>query len=286
MGKLSENDIESILEKEPSKIIFLYRWLNQKSFIGKSSEALSEFLLDHFDIFDNIPELAYANKCSRSGSGWKYVDYRKNSRMGDPINPKPDPKMIKSGKRTREENYFAFEIFKKCRKENSLIPIENLGYILDYEMPIGGTKDLLKVRENCIYDENHKYGIEDPSEKDGLFKPGKCDLIAYDNNRFTILELKKETNEEPLIRAVMEAYTYLQMLDKKRATQSFIKHYRELDIPDYDETTWSASPLLFKTGSQYTEYIENENSNLRKLMKKMAIFPIWYQTEGSFSIVE
>ena len=117
--------------------------------------------------------------------------------------------------------------------------------------------------------------------RDNLFNPGKCDLIAYDNNCFTILELKTGNNTEPLIRAVMEAFTYLNMVDTKRATDSYIRHYAFLNIPN-DKVTWKAAPLLDVEGSQYKEYMI-EDSYLRKLLQKIDIEPIWYN--AGFSVL-
>lgn len=279
--RFSEQEIESILEEQPEYIMFLYRWLHYSDFKGKECERLCEYLLNHFDIFDNIPKaLAYAGESKKTDLGWEYKEYRSNTRVGKPIKPLPDSKLTRTGEHRRGENYLAMEIFKQGRKAGNIKnpdSIEKLGYILDYEMPIGGTKTLLNIKENSKYDKydtRFQYGIYDPSAKDMLYSPGKCDLIAFQDGCFTILELKKENSIEPLIRAVLEAYTYLKMLDKKRAEKSFRKYYKDLFV-SVGETKWKAAPLLYYVdGSQIKEY--KKCSKLRELIHKLDVEPIWY----------
>ena len=279
MSRRSVEDIINEIQETPKKIMFLYRWLQYNDFVGENSEKLCKFLLDNFNYFENIPQnLAYAHEDKKNKDGWDYLDYRRESRQGKPVKEKPDKLYNETGNHLRAENYLAMDIFNQCRTKNEkmLKPIDKLGYILDYEMPIGGTKTLLLIKHGNEYKKNDtSYGIPDSNEED-LFKPGKCDLIAYSNNCFTILELKKANSREPLIRAVLEAYTYKRMLDKERATASFREHYEKLNIPPFDDIKWKAAPLLANKGKQWEEY-NNEIPNLKKLMEKMEIEPIWYE---------
>ena len=283
--RLTESEIEIILDSNPEYIAFLYRWLKYNDFVGESCEALCKFLLDNFTIFDKIPQkLTYAKEDGRSELGWKCSEYRIDSRQGKPITPKKDEVLNKTGEHRRKENYMAMDIFNQGRKNRDIkqpCTIEGLGYILDYEMPIGGTKTLLTIKDGekyDKYDKNHPYAIYDPCAKDKMFAPGKCDLVAYDNFCFTILELKKKDSKEPLIRAVLEAYTYLKMLNTTLAGESLRKYYDELSIPSYG-TKWTAAPLLYEGMNQYKEY-QNESSYLRKLMEKLEIVPTWYSIEN------
>ena len=298
MGRTMQQIIDE-LEEHPERIMFLYRWLTDRGYTGEASENLCKYLYEQIDVLKkHIPTMLRAgvDGSRNSRKGWKYLDYRDDRRNGQPRAPKPDKKMEKSGTPLREENYLAMEIFRQGRIEagDGLVGrIEKIGYILDYEMPIGGNPNLLTADEESIYrreTDGYKYAIIDPYKKkeegkDNLFTPGKCDLIAYNNENdehcFTIFELKTKNNDEPLIRAVMEAYTYLNMLDTDRATRSFRKHYEKLEIPE-DGIIWKASPLLSINGKQYEEY-NNEGSYLRKLMKKIDIEPIWYS--AGFSVI-
>ena len=285
MSRRSVDEIINEIREDNKKIMFLYRWLQYNDFVGENCEKLCEFLLDNFNYFDNIPkDLAYAHEDKKNENGWDYLDYRKDSRQGKPVKGKSDKQFDKTGNHRRGENYLAMDIFNQCRikGEKNLKPIDNLGYILDYEMPIGGTKTLLKIKPGDSYVKtgtSFPYGIPESNENNekGLFKPGKCDLIAYSNNCFTILELKKVNSREPFIRAVLEAYTYKKMLDKNRATDSLREHYKELNIPDFKDIRWKAAPLLANGENQWKEYYKNGTPNLKKLMEKMEIEPIWYK---------
>ncbi|MCR4649658.1 MAG: hypothetical protein K5776_11335, partial [Lachnospiraceae bacterium] len=222
--------------KEKDYIIFLYRWLYECDLSWDASEEMCDFLLDNIDELEkHIPMLTYAGTDNSTEKGWKLKQYRNDSRDGFTLNAQKDEIFEKKGKHRREENYLAMEIFRMGRPEEGDLKspkrIDNLGYILDYEMPIGGTKSFLTMNmgENCKFDKEkngYKYGIIDPNKtgdklEDRLFTPGKCDLIAYDNKQFTILELKTKNNKEPMLRAVMEAYTYIKLLDKEKASNSF-----------------------------------------------------------------
>lgn len=277
MSKKVENIIGKI-KKHPGNINALYRYVCNLSW--EQSEEFCCFLLDNIALLDNIEsDLTYAGTDKKSEKGWKPLEYRSNSRKGAPI----DFKQKEGEPILREENHLAMKIFSQGRPKGTDIrnpyPIDGVGYVLDYEMPIGGTNTLLKVKENDMYDCNHTYGIEYYDYKDKkikLFSPGKCDLVAFDDKlkRYLILELKKEDNEEPLIRAVMESFTYRKMLDVKSAAKNLRDYYHKLNIPD--NLPWVASPLLYYKKSQYEEYLK-KNSKLRSLMEVLDIKPIWYE---------
>lgn len=54
-------------------------------------------------------------------------------------------------------------------------------------------------------------------------KAGKIDLLAYNENEKTlrILELKKLDSKETMLRCVLEAYTYLKIVDKAKLLKDF-----------------------------------------------------------------
>ncbi len=265
--------IKKKLDEDPRSINVLYRWLNNKEFFGNGCEALCAFLLNNKKYFEEdcfYPELTRADK------NGKPLEYRYGSRQG---NTGSEPGKDRYGK--IDEKHLAMKIFQQCRNGKELKKINHLGYVVDYEMPIGGNVKKLIM---------NKHGVlcptADPDKRGVLYEPGKCDLVSYDNSCFTIFELKKESSKEPLIRAVMEAYTYKRLLNKNTATDSFRRAYPELNIPDAD-ITWKAAVLLCKTGSQNKEY-RNAGPNLLELIDYLEIRPIWYRysKKDGLSIVE
>lgn len=286
------DDIIKELKKYPERIMFLYRWLGETKYRWEERERLCEYLLENIEnLQHHIKVVAYAGESTGDPKGWEYLDYRKDERDGFPKDNSGKSKK-EDGEYLRGEDHLAMDIFNMGRNEedNSLKYIDGLGYILDYQMPIGGTPTLLLVKDDSIYDKNSEdyiYGIPDPdkqykeTKKEELFNPGKCDLVAFDEGHFIIYELKKQNNQESMLRAVMEAYTYRQMLNTELATKSFRSHYRYL-IPEGD-MRWEARLLLGKGKMQYNEYVKKEDSYLRQLMNKLEITPIWYTTDFSIS---
>lgn len=86
-------------------------------------------------------------------------------------------------KSNRNEEIFA--------KRITGLTLPELGLILDYQIPL---KDTLADK--------------------GL---GKIDLISFNENTKTLflIELKYEGNDETLLRASLESYTYFKLVDKK-----------------------------------------------------------------------
>ncbi len=293
MSKTME-DIINELNEYPERIMFLYRWLGETKYKWEERERLCEYLLKNIEnLKQYIEEVAYAGEAPGDPKGWSYLDYRKDDRNGFPQDASSE-NARECGDYLRGEDHLAMDIFRMGRNEedNSLKYINGLGFILDYQMPIGGTPTLLLVKNDSIYDkdsEDYVYGIPDPDKQDKsnpkerLFKPGKCDLVAFDENHFIIYELKKQNNPESMLRAVMEAYTYRQMLNKKLATRSFRAHYNDL-IPE-GNIRWEARVLLCEKKMQYNEYVKRNDSYLRQLMDKLEIIPIWYTTDFSISVI-
>ncbi len=288
------DDIINELKKHPERIMFLYRWLGETKYTWAEREQLCKYLLENIErLQHHIKVVAYAGEAIGNPKGWEYLEYRKDERNGYPKDSS-DKNKKEDGEYLRGEDHLAMDIFIMGRneKDKSLKYIDGLGYILDYQMPIGGTPTLLLVKDDSIYDkksEDYVYGIPDPdkqdkdnlTKKEKLFKPGKCDLVAFDESHFIIYELKKQNNKESMLRAVMEAYTYRQMLNTELATKSFRSHYEYL-IPEGD-IRWEARLLLAKDKMQYNEYVKREDSCLRQLMNKLKITPIWYTTDFSIS---
>ena len=139
----------------------------------------------------------------------------------------------------RSEEIMAIEIF----NQKSL---NILGKVLDYQTPLKNERD---------------------------DKAGKIDIVSYNRDIKTVylLELKKEDNEETMLRCVLEIFTYSKTLDKDKFLEDF-------NLPK--DTKIKASPLVFFNGSQYKEMIEADNKFLKQLMDRLDIEP-FYITKNS-----
>lgn len=130
----------------------------------------------------------------------------------------------------RLEEIMAIEIF----NQKSL---NILGKVLDYQTPLKNERD---------------------------DKAGKIDIVSYNKDIKTVylLELKKEDNEETMLRCVLEIFTYSKTLDKDKFLEDF-------NLPK--DTKIKASPLVFFNGSQYKEMSGSDNKYLKDLIKKLEI---------------
>lgn len=139
----------------------------------------------------------------------------------------------------RKEEITAIEIF----NQGSL---NILGKVLDYQTP-------LKDKQSD--------------------EAGKIDIVSYnkDIKAVYLLELKKEDNEETMLRCVLEIFTYLRILDGDKFLSDF-------ELPK--DTKIKASPLVFLNGSQHKEIVEGDNKFLKRLMDKLDIEP-FYITKNS-----
>lgn len=134
----------------------------------------------------------------------------------------------------RLEEIMAIEIF----NQKSL---NILGKVLDYQTPLKNERD---------------------------DKAGKIDIVSYNKDIKTVylLELKKEDNEETMLRCVLEIFTYSKTLDKDKFLEDF-------NLPK--DTKIKASPLVFLNGYQHKEMIEADNKFLKQLMDKLDIEPFY-----------
>ncbi|WP_288622744.1 hypothetical protein [uncultured Brachyspira sp.] len=144
----------------------------------------------------------------------------------------------------RLEEIMAIEIF----NQKSL---NILGKVLDYQTPLKNERD---------------------------DKAGKIDIVSYNKDIKTVylLELKKEDNEETMLRCVLEIFTYSKTLDKDKFLEDF-------NLPK--DTKIKASPLVFFNGSQYKEMVEGDNKFLKQLMDKLDIEPFYIIKNYYYSIV-
>lgn len=101
---------------------------------------------------------------------------------------------------------------------------------------------------------------------------GKIDLLAYneDTDTLRILELKKSDSKETMLKWLLEVYTYLKIVNK-------VKLLKDFGLPK--DTIVKASPLVFFEGMQYKE-MQEDRKNLKKLMEKMEIEPVYLIEEN------
>ena len=154
---------------------------------------------------------------------------------------------IKNKNSNREEEKIAMEVFNFSQKKGEAFDI--IGKIIDYQTPL----------KNVQTDD-----------------AGKIDLLAYNKNTkiLRILELKKLDSDETMLRCVLEAYTYLKIVDRDKLLKDF-------ELPK--DTTVKACPFVFFEGEQYKE-IQEDRKYLKELMKKLDIEPIYLKTE--YKVVE
>ena len=160
---------------------------------------------------------------------------------------------IKNEKSEREEEIIAMKLFDFSQNQGKVFDI--IGKIIDYQTPL----------KNVQTD-----------------KAGKIDLLAYNEKEnpktLRILELKKLDSKETMLRCVLEAYTYLKIVDKAKLLKDF-------GLPE--NTKIKACPFVFYGKEQYREMqaIKDDRKNLGKLIEKLGIEVIYLEEkDGEYSI--
>ncbi|WP_338085188.1 hypothetical protein [Fusobacterium canifelinum] len=129
--------------------------------------------------------------------------------------------IIKDINSNREEEKIAMKLFNASQNKGRIFDI--IGKIIDYQTPL----------KNVQTD-----------------KAGKIDLLAYneDTRTLRILELKKPSSDETMLRCVLEAYTYLKIVDKNKLLKDF-------SLPE--DIVVKACPFVFFGKAQYNEMLED-----------------------------
>lgn len=158
---------------------------------------------------------------------------------------------IKNEKSEREEEKIAMKLFDFSQNQGKVFDI--IGKIIDYQTPL----------KNVQTD-----------------KAGKIDLLAYNEKEnpktLRILELKKIDSKETMLRCVLEAYTYLKIVDKAKLLKDF-------GLPE--NTKIKACPFVFYGKEQYKE-MQQDRKNLKELIKELGIEVIYLKEEnGEYSVV-
>ena len=157
---------------------------------------------------------------------------------------------IKNKDSRREEEIIAMKLFDFSQNQGKVFDI--IGKIIDYQTPL---KDIQTDRA------------------------GKIDLLAYNENKKTlrILELKRPDSKETMLRCVLEAYTYLKIVDKTKLLKDF-------ELPE--DTTIEACPFVFYGKEQYKE-MQQDRENLKDLIEKLGIEIIYLKEEnGEYNVVK
>ena len=156
--------------------------------------------------------------------------------------------IIKNEESNREEEKIAMQLFDLSQNKGKVFDI--IGKIIDYQTP------LKNVRGD---------------------KVGKIDLLAYNENEKTlrILELKRPDSKETMLRCVLEAYTYLKVVDKAKLLKDF-------GLPE--DTVIKACPFVFYGKEQYRE-MQQDREHLKELIEKLGIEVIYLEEkDGEYSI--
>lgn len=146
----------------------------------------------------------------------------------------------------RKEEVTAIKIYLQSKGSGSL---DYVGRIIDYQTPLKSTR-------------------EDVA--------GKIDLLSYDGNTLRLLELKKSDSTETMLRCVLEGFTYLCTVDKKKLLEDF-------ELPN--DTKIEASPFVYKGGIQYDE-MQEQRPWLFKLMTLLNSKPFYIIEENGMYRVE
>ena len=160
--------------------------------------------------------------------------------------------VIKNEGSKREEEKIAMKLFELSQNQGKVFDI--IGKIIDYQTP------LKNIRAD---------------------KAGKIDLLAYNEEEkiLRILELKRPDSKETMLRCILEAYTYLKVVDKTKLLKDF-------GLPK--NTKIKACPFVFYGKEQYKEMqaIKDDRENLGKLIEKLGIEVIYLKEEnGEYSVV-
>lgn len=154
---------------------------------------------------------------------------------------------------TRASSYFKgshsiveFDTIKSNRGEEIFakritgLNLEGLGLVLDYQIPLKSKK----------------------GDK-GL---GKIDLVSYNqiNNTMYLIEFKYDGNQETLLRATLECYTYYHRINLEKLKLDFFNEHPKLQKigqTQVDGVTVKQAVLLTKGCNAYTELVDMQNGN-------------------------
>ena len=248
---------KEILDKCKEAIKGPKSFYNKKfiNYLGRTSdtkeyytEIVADFLYKNENVYENGIKTVYRKRdyLTKSHTG-KYKE-KDNGKLSEENLAK---KLFSISKGDSDD--FDYKNFKS---------FDFIGKIIDYQTPLKAGKLSVKSPEKGV---------------------GKIDLLSYDEKSkcLRILELKKEDNSESMLRCVLEAYTYLKMVDQNKLKKEFSEKLKEsynVEIAP-NQIEIKASPFVFVGGVQYNQM---ENSpRLKELMKKLDITPYYIAEENN-----
>ena len=158
----------------------------------------------------------------------------------------------------REEERLALALF------GQIIP--GLGEIIDYQVPLKNKQKDMGV--------------------------GKVDLLAYQEKTATLvlIELKKPDNEETLLKAVLEVFTYSKLMDQPKLKREFQAKFKgKFKMPtDPDKIDIKTAVLVGEDSRARKEDYEWGKKNGGKtyaLMEKLGVIFKCYKTTASIKVL-
>ena len=141
----------------------------------------------------------------------------------------------------REEELVAMALFKKKDYSHS-----DIDHFIDYQVP--------------IY-RGHEYENE---------HIGKIDLVSISrkNHKVLLMELKKYSSDETLLRCVSEIYTYYKQIDADKLKEEIANHQTNNDVLNYEVVP---AVLVFKNQRQHMQYTCGIYDKVKELMKDLGI---------------
>ena len=151
--------------------------------------------------------------------------------------------IIKNEESKREEEKIAMKLFDLSQNQRKVFDV--IGKIIDYQTPL---KDI---------------------QTD---KAGKIDLLAYNKKEkiLRILELKRPSSKETMLRCVLEVYTYSKVVDKAKLLK---------DFGLAEDTVIKACPFVFYGKEQYRE-MQQDREHLKDLIEKLGIEVIYLEEKN------
>ena len=134
-------------------------------------------------------------------------------------------------------------------------------------MALFNKKDYLHSDIDCFIDYQVPIYRGHEHENEHL---GKIDLVAisHENGKILLMELKKYSSDETLLRCVSEIYTYYKQIDAKRLKKEISEHQKNNDILNYQVVP---AVLVFKDQRQHTQYTCEIYDKVKELMKKIDV---------------
>lgn len=223
----------------PTEVISLFEqsarvWYKKENFKNNISEKFAEYILEN----DGIYWLFSIEKITR----WKKKDRRRI--IKNALSYLVDHEDTQTNDDPNPETHICKELVFASRQNGK--EYEHIGTCIDYQTPLRNQR------------------------ADGPFN--SIDLLSYnkDSDTLQLLEMKCKDSDEPLLRAVLEVFTYWKVVDHEKLLYDFKNKLPELSIDPF-ETQIKKSVLLFEGSPIYNEYVNKESPNTVELMKKLGV---------------